>query len=224
MPTVDRLKTSFQAQIAPGDDDEFLRILTEADLRLLEFGKWRWTRGRESLTPSSSVVTLPINYASIIGARVDTYPLDIRDEEYEFVPEGVGEIAVGGAHGIRMVDQGLSDAGLRTYKVTGKENDNYTVYTISHYAPFTLYYAADLPGSPTAVESATTRCPAAGALKLMMLGIVFEEANDMGTSAHYVATALRNLDNREKARRGGSRQSVNVQPYGLGVSGIRSHR
>lgn len=224
MPSVDSLKASYQAQIAPGDDTEYLRILTEADLRLLEFGKWRWTRGRVSLTPASSLVTLPADYASILGARSDQFPLDIRDEEYEFVPEGVGEIEVGGYNGVRLIDQGLNGSDQRYYKVTGKDQDNYTIYTLCHFAPYTLYYTADLPAVPAVTDSDTTRCPASGALKLMMLGIVYEENHDMGASNHYVATALRNLDNREKAQRGSSRQSVNVHPYGLGISGIKSYR
>ena len=82
MPAVDALMSQFQAQIAPGDDDEFLRLLTEADLRLLEFGRWRWTRGRLDLSPASGVVTLPADYAAILAARVDTVPIDIEDEEY----------------------------------------------------------------------------------------------------------------------------------------------
>ena len=226
MPSVDDLKTRFQAQIAPGDDDEFLRILTEADLRLLEFGRWRWSRGRASLTPSAALVTLPGDYASILGARADTYPLDVRDEDFEFVPDGVGEVEVGGYNGVRLIDQGLNSSDLREYKVTGKDpdKDTYTVYTLCHFAPYTLYYAADIPDTPAVTDSTETRCPSAGALKLAMLAIVYEESGDMGSSSHYMSVSLRNLDNREKSRRGGSKQSVNLRPYGLGVSGIRSYR
>lgn len=106
MPTVTSLKTSFQAQIAPGDATEFLRILTEADMRLLEYGRWRWTRGRDTLTPVSGYVTLPTTYASILGARVGKNAVEIRDEDYEFVPGGVGEVDLGTGHS-RLIDQGL---------------------------------------------------------------------------------------------------------------------
>lgn len=106
MPTVTSLKTSFQAQIAPGDATEFLRILTEADMRLLEYGRWRWTRGRATLTPVSGYVTLPTTYASILGARVGKNAVEIRDEDYEFVPGGVGEVDLGTGHS-RLIDQGL---------------------------------------------------------------------------------------------------------------------
>ena len=222
MPIVQSLQDMFQVQSAPGDDLEFLRLVTEADLRLLEMGRWRWTRGRVTLTPVSSLVTLPADYASILAARLDAYPLDIRDEEYEFVPDGIGEVEVGGAGGVRLIDQGLDGSGGRVYKLTGVTDDTKLVYALCHYAPYTLYFSEELPASPALTESTTTRCPSAGALKLMCLGIIFEEAHDMGSSAHYVATAIRNLNDRGQARRGGAKQSVNVRLYGPGVSGIRS--
>lgn len=215
----------FQAQIAPGDDDEFLRLLTEADMRLLEFGRWKWTRGRVTLTPSSGIVTLPLNYASLLAARVDDWPVEIEEEEYEFSPEGPGLIEVGGGAKIRLIDQGLNGSEQRTYKCVGEStDDDYTIYALALYAPFTLYETADLPGSPAVTDSDETHCPGSAALKLMMLGILFEEAHDMGASAHYVATALKNLDNRGQNRRGGARTRVSVSPYGANVSKIRNYR
>ena len=50
MQTVTTLKLKLMAQIAPGNDEEFLRLLQEADDRLLEFGRWKWTRNRIMLT------------------------------------------------------------------------------------------------------------------------------------------------------------------------------
>ena len=69
-----------------------------------------------------------------------------------------------------------------------------------------------------------TVCPDVAALKLMMLGIIFEEANDMDASSRYVATALRTLDNKEKTQRGGARQQFNVRPMGQGIRSIPSFR
>ena len=225
MPGVNVLQAQFQPQIAPGDDEEFLRLLTEADLRLLEFGRWRWTRGRVDLTPASGIVTLPVNFAAILAARVDETPVEIDDEEYEFTPDGPGEIEVGGGASIRLIDQGLDGSDLRTYKVVGEStDDDYTIHALATYAPFTLHYAGELPSPATAVDSEQTRCPSSAALKLMMLGVIFEEDNDLGTSSHYVATALRVLDNRGKARRGGARQRLTLNPYGPGVGKIRSFR
>ncbi len=224
MPSTDSLKVAVQQQIAPGDDVEFLRILTEADLRLLEMGKWRWTRSRVDLTPVSRVVTLPTTHVAILGARADAFPMDVRDEDYEFVPEGVGEVDVEGCGGVRLIDQGLDGSDQRTYKVAGKDKDDFTVHTISHYAPFTLYYAADLPNDSAATDSTVTRCPSLAALKLMCYGIRYEEEHDMGSSAHYVTMAMRNLNDRGKARRGSAKQTVNVNLYGPGVAGIKNHR
>ena len=225
MPTTDSLKATLQAQIAPGNDEEFLRLLTEADMRLLEFGRWQWTRKRVTLTPVDHVVTLTAAYAAILGARVDEYPVETVTEDFEFVPGGPGEIEVGGSGGVRLIDQGLNDSGLRHYKATGMtDGTTYPVYAICHYAPFTLYYTVDLPDSPAANESASTRCPVVGALKQALLAIYFEEESDEGRAAIKMATALRILDNQEKTKRGNARTSTNLWPWGAGVSGVRSFR
>lgn len=222
--SVDTLFTMHMARIAPGDDAGFLRLLTEADMRLLEWGRWRWTRGRVSLTPSDSIITLPINYVSILGARVDAYPTDINGEEHEFAPGGPGQLDVGASHGLRLIDQGLDDTGARYYKALGKSDDDWTCYALCHLAPFALYKTVDLPSEATAIDSDVTRCPSSAALKLAMLAILFEEANDAGNARSYMSDALRLLDNHEKAARGNARQTPNVRHGGLGLSGISNFR
>lgn len=224
MPTVSKLKSMLQAQVAPGNDDEFLRLLQEADIRLLEFAKWRWTRGRATLTPVDGFVVLPATFAGILGAQVNGFARDIRDESFEFSPEGAGNIEVGGPGLIRLIDQGINDDGLRHYKVTGDLEPGTEILALCHYAPVTLYDPdiEDLTTPDDAVD--TTRCPDMAALKLVMLGVIYEESNDIPTSGLYFATALRSLDNKEKTQRGGSRQQFNIRPNGPGIRGIRTFR
>lgn len=223
MPTVTALKAMFQAQIAPGDSEEFLRLLTEADLRLGEYGRWRWTRKRDTLTPVDGYVTLPIDYASILGARVDKEAVGLRDEDYEFTAGGPGEIELG-VGSSRLIDQGLNDEGLRYYKVAGHLDDDDIVTALLHYAPVTLY-DPDIVDSMVPEDAVTvTRCPDATALKLMMLGILMEEAHDHGGARSYISDALKSLDNKEQSQRGNAVRTINSRPNGLGVRGIRSFR
>lgn len=224
MPTVASLKTTLQAQIAPNNDSEFLRLLTEADLRLLEYCRFRWTRGRVTLTPAAGIITLPAGYSSILGAQVDGAAKWIHDEHYEFTPDGLGEVEVAGCGSIRLIDQGLTVAGLRHYKVTGTLEDDWTIYALCHFAPVTLFDAAI--GDSTVPDDAvdTTRCPDVAALKLFMLGIIMEEASNIEESSKYFSAALRGLENKEKTQRGGSRQTFNIRPNGPGIRGIRSLR
>lgn len=223
MPSVSFLKEKLQAQIAPGNDLEFLRLLTEADMRLLEFGRWRWTRTVSTLTPTDGVVTLTSRQASILGARVGKNPVDIRAEEFEFVPGGVGEVDLGTGYS-RLIDQGLNDSGLREYKVTGYLADDEVITAMVMYAPATLY-DPDIPDSTIPDDAVTeTLCPDATALKLMMLGIIYEEASDLGTARSYISDALRGLDNKEQNQRGNAKQTVNISPRGRGISKIRSFR
>lgn len=223
MPTVTALKAMFQAQIAPGDDSEFLRILTEADMRLVEFGRWRWTKTTTTLTPSSGYVTLDSAHASILGARVDKVAVSLEGFEFEFVPGGRGEVELG-VGSSRLIDQGLNGSGERYYKVAGHLDNDDVVTALVHYAPVTLY-DPDIPDSDLPADATVnTRCPDATALKLMMLGILMEEAHDHGGARSYIADALRSLDNKEQSQRGNASRSINFRPNGPGIRGIRSFR
>jgi len=220
--TVSQLKTLFQAQVAPGNDAEFLRLLQEAEIRLLETGKWQWCKARVSLTSVSGVITLDPQYAAIIGAQVTGHPTPINVQDFEFYPDGVGEVEVEGGS-LRLIDQGLDASEQRTYKLTGAESDD-TIVAIVHKAPVTLY---DPEISDSSLpEDATTdlTCPDSGALKLCMLAIIFEEAHDLAASREYMQTCYARLNDREKTRRGNAQATPNIRPQGRGVRTIRSFR
>lgn len=347
MPTVTYLKNMFQAQIAPGNDYEFLRLLTEADMRLLEFCRHRWTRRTDTLTPVDGFITLPTTYASILGARIGKDAVDIRDEDYEFVPGGPGEVQLGNGFS-RLIDQGFFDTevilssyllvngtgpftdgsgdpttidGLqfferdpingrkaywlystppgviigtytvirwtgsqwemktgfptggyyyrvyssedvatpdlvtswildtsgdyalatgtvdsitleqtsttiqqRKYKVAGHLDEDDIITALMHFAPVTLtdpdIEDAEVPADATV----NTRCPDATALKLMMLGILMEEAHDQTAARTYISDALRNLDNKEQAQRGNAAKTILNRSSGRGVLRIRGWR
>ncbi len=223
MPTVTSLPTQFLAQIAPRNDDAFLRLLTEAGMRALETGRWRWTRTRTTLTPVSGYVTLDPSHASIQGARVDKYPVDIRDEDYEFTAGGPGELDLGVGTS-RLIDQGLNDDDERVYKVTGGLDADDVITALVHYAPVTLYDPEYNDSSVPADATTMTRCPSATALKLMMLGIIFEEAADNSKARSYFADAYKVLDNQEQSVRGGAKREIKVRPHGSGVRPIRNIR
>lgn len=227
MPTIASIKQQCIDRIAPGNDVEFLRLLQEADMRLLEFGKFRWSRARVTLTIVDGYIHLPAEYASILGAHIAGHPTDIHEEHYEFTPGGPGEIDVEGGASLRLIDQGIDDnTGLRYYKVAGQPQEGAAIVALCHKAPKMLW-DSDLEGLCDEIpegSSDTTVCPDAAALKLMMFGIIFEEANDMGASSQYVAAALRGLENKEKTARGGARQMVNLRPNGPGIRRISSFR
>lgn len=222
--TVTQLKELFQDEIAPDDDEKFLRILQDAEIRLLETGKWMWCRKRDTLTPVNGIITLDPEYASIIGACLDSYPTTIHAMDFEFNPDGPGELEVLGGGGLKLIDQGLNDSLQRYYKVIGWDSDDIEIIAILHRCPAMLYDPAiaesDLPADVT--EDVT--CPDAAAIKQTMLGIIFENAHDLGSSRGYMGLAYARLTDREKTRRGNAQQVPNVRPSGRGVSRIRSFR
>lgn len=221
MPTVSSLQTKYQALLAPGNNTEFIRLVQEADDRLLEFGRWNWTRTKTTLTPATDMtVSLPTVYNAILAARVGDRPDTLRPEEFEYVPGEAGEISVTGCAGAGIIDQGFvtKDFGAgtetrRVYKVTGNYPEDELVTALVRWSSASI-----------TTTGSVTRCPDYAALKLMMYGIVFEEQNDIERSSSYVATALRSLDNKEKSFRAGIKQSLPVSPYGYGISGIRNMR
>lgn len=223
--TVQELKTKIQAHIAPGNDPEFLRLLQEADDRLLEFGRWRWTRNKITLTLADGYVTLSPEYVAIVAAQIGGAGGDIKAEEFEFAQGSSGDVKIGeGAQ--QLIDQGFQEVtdGATTelrhvYKVTGNIEDGTAITALAHYAPALLYdpditLDSDVPLAATDVP----RCPDLAALKLTMLAILQEEASNPPLSAQYMAFAHRGLDAKEHTGRGGARQIVNFRPSGPGVS------
>lgn len=220
------IKDRLQAQIAPNNDVEFARLLQEADDRLLEFGRWNWTRKKLILTPIDNFVYLPEGYVSIYAARVGIHARDIHAEEFEFIADGVGEVPVNGTGDGRLIDQGfvtqvfdVEEETRRAYKVYGTLQDNIEVTVLARFAPANIVDCTDTPE-----DEIYTRCPDLAALKLAMLSIIYEEANEIEKSSQYMATALRTLDNKERSFRAGAKQTLKVSPFGNGVRGIRNLR
>jgi hypothetical protein len=177
-----------------------------------------------TLHPVNGIITLPGVFASILGAQVDSHARDIRSVDFEFTPGGVGEISVEGTASTILVDQGMSDAGVRTYKVSGNLADTSTIVCLVHKAPAMLYDPdladENLPADATDVVT----CPNIGAIKNAAMAIVHEEQNEPEQSQKYMSIALNILNGTEKSQRGGARQQFNIRPNGPGFSPIRNLR
>lgn len=211
MPTVSDCYGAFQAQIAPGDNTAFLRILQEADTRLLETGRWRFCKTTDTLTPVDGIITLDSEYASILGLQVNSWPTDIHAQEWEFSPDGIGNVKVGEG-GTMLIDQGLV-GGNRTYKVTGYLDPAWTLNALVLYAPKAL-----------SCDSDTTRCDSLYALKLACYAIVYEEQNSITDASNYFQQAIGVLENQGQNQRGSARQTMSLHPAGRGIPGIRTFR
>ena len=198
------------------------RLLQEAEIRLLETGKWQFCKARVTLTSVGGIITLDPAYAAIIGAQVEGYPTPISVMDFEFFPDGQGDIDVQGGS-LRLIDQGLDGSDQRTYKLAGAEADD-TIVAIVHKAPRVLMDPEI--GDSSLPEDATENliCPDSGALKLCMLAIVMEENHDLGGSRDYMATCYARLNDREKTRRGNAQATPNVRPMGRGIRNIRNFK
>lgn len=203
--SVHSLKQRYQDLVAPGNDQEFERLLLEADERLLASGRWHWTREPSVLTPDvDGLITLPAQYESIVGCRVGEVPQGVVWQETEYLEGGPGEITIEGCTA-RLVDQGWSDSTAdqstsdesddvitrtRTYKVSDASIDEVTA--LCRFAAIVEY------GS----DYVAVLCPSAPSLKQMMLSIIYEEANDTTKSLEYRQLAINTCSEHEKAYRG----------------------
>ncbi len=201
MPTlVSELKTRLQSQIAPGNDTEFYRIASEAYERLIESGKWHWTRERQTLAVTDGIVELPGGYRSIVACRLNEIPKNIKWEESEFYDEGQGEIPIDGCKYL-IVDQGLVE-GVRTYKITSTEITN--VYALLKIKPILL---------DDEDEDLEIACPSISAMKSMMLAIIYEEANELNKSMEFEMMAKKKLKEYEDSYRGIAREIFKPSQY-----------
>lgn len=188
------LQTRYQRLIAPDDLDEFLRLLQEADERLLTMGRWHWVRKPLVLTITDNQVVLPSDYESIVGARVNGKGIGVKWEESEWFEGGPGEaVPIEGAQAA-LVDMGLVDD-ERVYKVTTISEGLTEVEVLARYKALAIYD-----------EHSPLRCPAHSALKQMMYALLHENANNPKAAEEYRALARRELDEREAAYRGTANQ------------------
>jgi hypothetical protein len=197
--TVQSLQTKFQARLAPGNDPEFYRLLTEADERLLSSGRWHWTRKKIELTPDEDfVVALPDEFESIVGCRIDDVAAGVRWEEADFISGDRASIPVDGCMGV------ITDLGLLTY---GSDENITRLYQV-HDSDAQLLYCLVRYEAKDAFEDPadTVLCPIATPLKQMMMAIIYEEANDTNKSLEYKSLATGTLNEHEAAYRGTAKE------------------
>lgn len=196
------LESRLLNEIAPGDISRFYQILTESEEKLLNAGRWEWTRTLLALPVVDNMMYLPAQYDSIVGARIGDYAKAVKWQEIEYWEEAPGVIPLQGCDSV-IVDQGWVDTSdssdedgrQRCYKVTGEDLDYVSV--LARYASKT--YAVENPNEQML-------CPVFAAHKRAMLSIVFENANDSERALAYFQMALRDLDDKESAYRGSAKQ------------------
>lgn len=174
-------------KIAPGDSDRFYQILSEADERLLESGRWHWTRAVLDLTVTDKFATLDAQYASIAGARIGSTASGVLWQDIDYLEGAQSAVCIQGCASAQLIDRGLV-SGVRTYEST---EDIESVAVLARFAPVTITAPTDTP-----------LCQCFAALKQAMLGILYENANDQERCQLYFATARQELDRQEAAYRG----------------------
>jgi len=192
--TVSDLSALLLNKIAPGSEGQFLNILNEADERLLNSHDFEWTRTGLELTQVDGVITLPVEFQSIVGAKVGNRATGVRWQEIKYLEGGPSVVPVEGAKS-ELVDIGFTTVlgvELRAYEVIGKE-DTFTV--LAKYAPVMMTEETDQP-----------KCQSISALKQAMYGIIYEEQNDIERSMAYFQLASKTLKEKELSYRGSAKK------------------
>lgn len=194
-----QLEAGLIDRLAPGNTEKFYLLLTEADEKLLEAGKWAWTRGPLDLIPVNGVVTLPPEYTSIVGCRIGSMAAGVLWQEIEYLEGGPGVIPVEGCSG-QLLDQG-TNAGSRVYKCVGAQPD--VVVVLARYAPVNITKPEDIP-----------RCQSFSAIKNTMMSLVYEETNELERAMGYFNLAMNTLNSQETAYRGSAKKVFDPKIYG----------
>lgn len=100
------LARSTESGMCP-DDDNFATRINEAQERLLNKGKWPGSKVRYSICVYDSCITLPRELESILAINIDSSPVQVRNEWFEFLEAGPGTMPPGG-DGITPIDRGTS--------------------------------------------------------------------------------------------------------------------
>lgn len=211
--TASELYERFGSKISPGNQDEFHRLLAEAEERLLMTSRAKWTRKKETLTITDNEVVLPSDYSSILAARINGIGKSITWEEAEYLEDGRNSISIDGTCW-EIVDQGTRDVdgvSERYYKITGSGMDE--VEVIAKYSP------------RKEIDDETVMfCPSSVALKQMMLAILYEEQNDVQKSLEYRQLAKTTLSEEEDAYRGIAKSIFKSGLFGNTRKGRRNFR
>lgn len=190
-----------------------IRYLNQASERIFNAGKWDGTVRRVTLTiGSSGYIDLPDAYDSIlmlVDEETGT-PREIYSDDLGFQPHGPGVPDDDDAH-MAVLDQ--RDQEVRKYKVPthiGSEGEN--VIVKAKLAPVTVAGSSD-----------TIYPINLGAWKNALMALASEDEHDYERSETQWAKCFQLLNQELKARRGGSRKTINVQPWGLRRSGGVPH-
>lgn len=193
------LESRLLRDIAPGNVERFYEVLSEADEKLLEAGKWSWTRRPLDLTPTNGIVSLPGGYTSIVGCKVGSMAKGVLWQEIEFLEHGPGVIPVEGCSG-QLLDIGVIE-GVRQYRCTG--SDPQDIVVLARYAPSEITGPFSIP-----------RCQSFSAIKNAMLSLIYEGASDPERGRMYFQMALETLSNQEVAYRGSAKKVFDPKIYG----------
>lgn len=193
------LESRLMPEVAPGDPERFYEILSEADERLLDAGKWQWTRAPLDLVPVDGIVTLPEGYASIVGCKIGSMAAGVLWQEIEYLDGGPGAIPIEGLNG-QLLDLGVIE-GQRQYRCTGSAPE--AIVVLARYAHIPVTALDDSP-----------RCQSFPALKQAMLAVNAENNQDLERSVAFMRLAVQTLDLQEAAHRGAARKVFDPKIYG----------
>lgn len=183
-------------RLAPNDTEEFYRLLTEADERLLNAGRWAWTRTVLNLLVVEGKLIIPITYRGICGCKVGSTASGVLWQEIDYLPEGPGPIPVQGCRGAAFTDAGYQNVdGTEVRVYTTSHADLTEVVVLARFSPLEVTEPSHIP-----------RCQSFAALKLAMMSIIYENKNDIDRSQGYFGMALDVLDKQEAAYRGTAKQ------------------
>jgi len=184
---------------------EFLASLNQVRRRFFDSGKWNGLELEVDVVPVSEIVILPASCEAVLGAQFDGRPVTVFSRYLEFLPGGPGEITAPQGGAAALIDQGD-----RTYKIMGASGV-VSVHLVCkrRFADLTADGDTVLPDN-------------VGAIKLGLMGLAYEDANDLDRSVSYFGQALALLDNEVEEAQGAARHVLQTSPHGFYLGAVRN--
>jgi hypothetical protein len=146
--SLDTLRERYLELVAT-DYLHFLRLLNEAEARLLETAKWNWCKVEAELPVEAGYLFLdPSEYAALLGVILDDGARVIRPREVEFTPNGPGRSEPDKPGPGHLIDCGI----VRVVDVSGIPQTLTVagiVFNDTPLDPLSLTRGADIAGFPS---------------------------------------------------------------------------
>lgn len=185
---------------------EMQSVFELSEKRIIDMGKYKDTIATFVVQVADGCVYFPANVESVLVAKLDSCPIPIRSEFFEYMENGPSDWACSGE---RLVDEGevyLNGVYRRKYRLRTWDNTTHSMSVVVK-----LRWFKKGPTEQTTIKNFE-------ALRLMSQAIILERSEKWQDAQVAQASAKMEVENELKEYLAGIQHTLRVQTSGFGVS------